>query len=242
MLLNGLDLFSGIGGLTLALSPWVKPVAYCENDRYAQSVLLSRMSDGQLPVAPIWDDVRTFDAVKCKAVPIEIIYGGFPCQGISLAGVRKGMEDERSKLFWEVIRLSKEVSPYFVFLENVWPGIRPHVKTIRNAFNKLGYRCRDGHIAAGLVGANHKRDRWFFLAYTDRKRLPLARRDEIEKEMENWYEPKLLLQEGIWGESSSNRSRMDDGIRPRIHRIKCSGNAVVPKQAQQAFMKLMGLK
>jgi site-specific DNA-cytosine methylase len=41
-MLNGLDLFSGIGGLSLALAPWVRPVAYCENDRHAQSVLLSR--------------------------------------------------------------------------------------------------------------------------------------------------------------------------------------------------------
>lgn len=64
-MLNGLDLFSGIGGLALALSPWVRPIAYCENDRYAQGVLLSRMRDGGLPVAPIWDDVRTLDkAIK----------------------------------------------------------------------------------------------------------------------------------------------------------------------------------
>jgi hypothetical protein len=50
-LLNGLDLFSGIGGLSLALSPWVRPIAYCENDRYAQGVLLSRMASGELPPA-----------------------------------------------------------------------------------------------------------------------------------------------------------------------------------------------
>jgi len=50
---NGLDLFSGIGGLTIALSEWVNPIAYCENDKYAQSVLLSRMSEGLLPIKDV---------------------------------------------------------------------------------------------------------------------------------------------------------------------------------------------
>ncbi len=59
--MNGLDLFSGIGGISIALSPWVRTIAYCENDRYAQSVLLSRMQDGQLFRAPIWDDVSTLN-------------------------------------------------------------------------------------------------------------------------------------------------------------------------------------
>lgn len=60
-MLNGLDLFSGIGGLTLALQEWVRPIAYCENDRYAQSVLLSRIADGELPRAPIFSDVTCLD-------------------------------------------------------------------------------------------------------------------------------------------------------------------------------------
>lgn len=51
--MNGLDLFSGIGGITLALKEFVKTVAYCEIDPYCQSVLLSRMQEGNLPKAPI---------------------------------------------------------------------------------------------------------------------------------------------------------------------------------------------
>lgn len=51
-MLNGLSLFSGIGGLDLALSEWARPIAYCECDRYAQAVLLSRMADGRLDRAP----------------------------------------------------------------------------------------------------------------------------------------------------------------------------------------------
>jgi DNA (cytosine-5)-methyltransferase 1 len=83
--MNGLDLFSGIGGISLALEPWVRTVAYCEQDRYAQGVLLSRMRSGGIDRAPIWDDVRTLN--KSILPNIDIIFGGFPCQDISVAGL-----------------------------------------------------------------------------------------------------------------------------------------------------------
>jgi DNA (cytosine-5)-methyltransferase 1 len=86
-MLNGLDLFSGIGGITLAIRDYATPVCYCEIDPYCQSVLLQRMSEGNLPKAPIWDDVRTLSS---KELPrVDIIYGGFPCTDISVAKVGK---------------------------------------------------------------------------------------------------------------------------------------------------------
>src|SRR5216684_4770914 len=114
----GLDLFSGIGGITKALEGYVQPVAYCENDRYAQGVLLSRMANGDLPNAPIWSDILTLRGAMLPRTP-EIIYGGFPCQDISVAGRGKGLDGERSGLFFEIIRLVGEIRPRFVFLENV---------------------------------------------------------------------------------------------------------------------------
>jgi hypothetical protein len=66
-MLNGLDLFSGYGGLTLALSPWVKPVLYCEIAPYAQAILLSRMASGQLPEAPIFTDITKLCADSIEA-------------------------------------------------------------------------------------------------------------------------------------------------------------------------------
>ena len=118
-MLNGLDLFSGIGGLSVALSPWAKPIAYCENDRYCQAVLLSRMSDGQIETAPIWDDITTLVSGMLPRNGIDIIYAGFPCQDISVAGTGKGLGGERSGLFFEIVRLASELRPRFVFLENV---------------------------------------------------------------------------------------------------------------------------
>lgn len=164
-MLNGLDLFSGIGGLTIALAPWVRPVAYCEIDRYAQSVLLSRMSDGSLPCAPIWDDVTSLDGSMLPG--IDIIYGGFPCQDISCAGNGAGLEGKRSGLFFEIARLCSEIQPRFIFLENV-PAITSRgLGDVLGTLSALGYDCRWDMLRAYDVGAPHKRERWWCLAYSN---------------------------------------------------------------------------
>jgi len=84
-MLNGLDLFSGIGGISLALRPWVRTYAYCELDAHAQAVLLSRMQAGAIDYAPIWDDVQTLPIDELRG-RIDLLSGGFPCQDISVAG------------------------------------------------------------------------------------------------------------------------------------------------------------
>src|SRR3954464_11360982 len=106
-MLNGLDLFSGIGGISLALSEWVRTVAYCDRDRFAQSVLLQRIYEGRLDCAPIWDDVQTLRGEMLP--PIDIITGGFPCQDISCAGNGVGLGGSRSGLFFEIMRLAEEI-------------------------------------------------------------------------------------------------------------------------------------
>lgn len=163
-MLNGLDLFSGIGGISLALKPWVRTVAYCEQDRYAQAVLLSRMRDGLLDRAPIWPDVRT---LRGDMLPkIDAIFGGFPCQDISAAGLGKGLDGERSGLFFEIIRLVEEIRPAYVFLENV-PAIRTRgLGRVLRELSILRYDCRWTVVSAAEVGAPHLRKRWFIVAYS----------------------------------------------------------------------------
>ncbi len=75
--MNGLSLFSGIGGIDVALSEYIHTVAYCEIDRYCQGVLLSRMSDGLLDTSPIWNDISTLQGGQFKGL-VEIMFGGFP--------------------------------------------------------------------------------------------------------------------------------------------------------------------
>jgi DNA (cytosine-5)-methyltransferase 1 len=164
-MIHGLDLFSGIGGISSALAPWVRPLAYCEIDRYSQSVLLSRMSTGLIHYAPIWDDINTLDRRVLGDVGIDIIFGGFPCQDISAAGAGAGMEQgARSGLFFQISRLVEELRPAYVFLENV-PAIRTRgLSRVLSEFTSLRYDCRWTVVSAADVGAPHLRKRWFLLA------------------------------------------------------------------------------
>lgn len=163
-MINGLDLFSGYGGITLALGEWVRPIVYCEIERYAQGILLSRMASGDLPTAPIWDDVSTFEGHSFRG-EIDIIYGGFPCQDISIAGAGKGLEGKRSGLFREIVRLAEEIRPAFLFLENV-PAIRTRgLDSVIKELTDAGYDLRWKSLSAAEVGAPHKRERWFLLAH-----------------------------------------------------------------------------
>lgn len=260
-MLNGLDLFSGIGGITLALAPWVRPIAYCENDRYAQAVLLSRMSDGRLPVAPIWNDVAT---LRGSMLPdVDIIYGGFPCQGLSTAGLRKGLADERSGLYWQLHRLVKEVRPEWVFLENV-PGIRTKgLLTVVRSLAELRYDCRWTIVSAAAVGTPYKRKRWFLLANAKSERrnegaeLQEQARESLVTELPKLHASfdglRQLQQEGRkqefgqwisdcnWWAAEPDVDRVVPRISNRMDRVKCLGNSVVPLQAREAFKTLMGI-
>ena len=165
-MINSLSLFSGYGGIDLALSEYAKPILYCEKDEYAQGILVSRFEDGALPFAPIWNDVTTLDGNKLAGL-VDIICGGFPCQDISVAGKGAGLEGKRSGLFYEIVRLAKEVRPTFVFLENV-PAIRTRgLEQVIKEFTEMGYDCRWTMLSASSVGAPHRRERWFFLAHSN---------------------------------------------------------------------------
>lgn len=241
-MLHGLDLFSGIGGLTVALAPWVLPVAYCENDRYATAVLLDRMANGKIPLAPIWDDVRTLQGDNLPSV--DMVYGGFPCQDISVAGAGKGLEGERSGLFFEIMRLADEVRPRFLFLENV-PAITARgLGRVLGELSTRGYSARWTMLSAAEVGALHKRKRWWLLAYSQGERLERLR---LERGAAKADAEERLPELGggcwsaEWWQSEPKLGRVAHGVPNRVDRLKCLGNAVVPLQARTAFEMLMGL-
>ena len=235
-MLNGLSLFSGYAGIDLALSEWVKPIMYCEIETYAQGTLLSRMDDGTIPFAPIWNDVTTMDGTKFRGL-VDIIYGGFPCQDISSAGKGAGLEGKRSGLFREIVRLLEETKAPFVFLENV-SAIRTRGSIeVQEALAGLGYDCRFGVISAAEIGANHKRERWFCLgfnaSYADSSKLWLESgwgRREIRKgegESRNHGEEKFMANADLQrcsGETDASTSENDKGIREGYGRAMSSAS------------------
>lgn len=245
-MLNGLDLFSGIGGISLALEPWVRPIAYCENDRYAQAVLLSRMQDGTLGRAPIWDDVRTLSRDALGDVEIDIVFGGFPCQDISVAGHGVGLDGQRSGLYWELHRLVVETKPAFVFLENV-PAIRTRgLETVVRSLADFGYDCRWTTVSAAEVGAAHKRRRWFLLAHAHGKtlRFEQGRGGGTSRGISALDSPNGDTRLAPWTREGGFESGVfgtGDGIPFAVDRDRCLGNSVVPAAAREAFQRLIGM-
>ena len=171
MALRALSLFAGVGGLDLAvgLARECRVVCYVERECYAASVLAARMADETLDEAPVWSDVATFDGKPWRGA-VDLITASPPCQPYSVAGARKGLDDERGgAVLAHVARIIEEVSPELVFLENVrqwWSG--GYFRDFGEQLQRLGYRIPPAlQAAARDVGAPHIRKRGFCLAHRD---------------------------------------------------------------------------
>ena len=173
-MLPHISLFSGYEGfglgLTLAGIPF-RTVLYCEIENYPQEIIRQRIRDGFLDDAPIWPDVRSLDG-RPFAGKVGLITAGFPCQPHSVAGQRRGADDERN-LWPETARIIGEVRPRHVHLENV-PGILsggagrpPYGGEVTAQLAALGYVGFARTLAAGEIGASHWRERWWVLANSD---------------------------------------------------------------------------
>lgn len=165
-MIHGLSVCSGVEGLGLGLAevlPGLRTVAYCEADPFCQAVLCTRMADGWLDRAPIWPDLRTFDGTRWRGL-VDLVHGGPPCQGFSVAGKRRGERDPRN-LIPDTLRVIRECEPSGVFLENV-PGALPYFfHVVLPELQAMGYRVAAGLFRASDVGAPHRRERVFVLAY-----------------------------------------------------------------------------
>ena len=168
--LNTFHLFAGAGGGILAdLLLGHNPIGACEIEQYPRDVLLARQRDGILPNFPIWDDVCTLDGNPWRGT-VDVLAGGFPCQDISSAGKGAGISGERSGLWKEYARLIDEMRPRFVFAENS-PLLRTRgLGVVLKDLAALGYHARWGVLGARDVGASHKRDRMWVLAYAKGER------------------------------------------------------------------------
>lgn len=161
--LRVLDLFSGIGGFSLGLelTGGFETVAFCEINPDRRRDLASIW-----PEVPIFNDVRTINAEMVGK--IDVITGGFPCQDISIAGRRAGIEGDRSGLYGEIIRLLCELRPSFAVMENSADLLTGNGGAwARHVFGKLAEIRYDAEwhvIPASGLGAPHDRERVWIIA------------------------------------------------------------------------------
>lgn len=176
-----LALFAGGGGGILGshLLGW-QTVCAVEIEDYPRRVLLQRQRDGILDRFPIWDDIKTFDGSVWRG-RCDIVSGGFPCQDISAAGKGAGIDGERSGLWGEMLRVVCEVDPRFVYVENSPMLTSRGLYRVLRDLAALGYNARWCVLGADSVGAPHKRDRIWLLAYRDSERKLQQKRDQQEK-------------------------------------------------------------
>jgi DNA (cytosine-5)-methyltransferase 1 len=161
--LRVLDLFSGIGGFSIGLErAGMTTVAFCEIDKKAQLVL-----EKHWPDVPIFKDVSTLTKglLDGRGITVDVICGGFPCQDISYAGAGAGIEGERSGLWSEYARLIGELRPQFVIVENVSALLSRGLDRVLGDLASIGYDAEWHCIPASAVGAPHRRDRVWIVAY-----------------------------------------------------------------------------
>jgi DNA (cytosine-5)-methyltransferase 1 len=231
--LRVLDLFSGIGGFSLGLerTGGFETVAFCEIEEFPRRVLAKHW-----PNVPCYDDVRTLSAEQLAAdgIAVDVICAGFPCQDISIAGRAAGLGGDRSGLFFEVIRLVREIGPVVVGLENVTELLGRGLGDVLRALAEIGYDAEWHCIPAGNLGAPHERDRWWLVAYPNGERRgeyygptlaipPILAGHSDDLGFDGWQTPREQYLEALCG--------VDDGLRGRLDKLgfQALGNAVVPQ-------------
>lgn len=250
MMLKLLDLFSGIGGFSLA-AHWtdsIETIGFCEIDPFCSQVLQKNFKNitnfGDIKGMPLWNEGV-----------VDIITAGIPCQPFSVAGKRKGREDERH-LYPYVSRVILAAKPKWVIIENVVGIVEMELDNILDDLENQNYTARSFIIPACASNAPHRRDRIWIIAnlngercddgFSDRKIRHIQ--ENIERNMasiqQEWEELKPKSWKTYtardWFHDNSRVWREGNGISTRVDRdrLKALGNSIVP-QVAYVFLKLI---
>lgn len=231
--LRVLDLFSGIGGFSLGLerTGGFETVAFCEIEPFPRKVLAKHW-----PEVPCYHDVRTLTAeiLARDGIAVDVITGGFPCQDLSSAGKRAGIGSEtRSGLYAEVLRLARDLRPKFIILENVAGLLSGPSEKRGGWFGRVlgdlaecGYDAEWENIPASALGAPHRRERVWLMAYT--KKDNDAKFQGIYSGQQNRFFGDYVGS-FTWWKAEPKLGRVADGVPDRVDRLAALGNSVVPQ-------------
>lgn len=176
-----LDLFAGIGGFRLGMeSAGHECIGFCEIDKFARaSYKAIHDTKGEIEL----HDITTVSDDTIRGIgSVDIICGGFPCQAFSIAGNRRGFEDTRGTLFFEIARFASILKPRYLFLENV-KGLLNHdrgntFEVILSALDELGYDVEWQVLNSKNFGVPQNRERVFIIGHlrggSGRKVFPLS--------------------------------------------------------------------
>ncbi len=224
------SLFAGIGGIDLGFDrAGFKTAWQVEINPYCRKVLARHF-----PEAERFEDVRTVGKHNLK--PVDVIAGGFPCQDVSNAGKREGIEGERSGLWKEYFRIIRELRPRFVLVENVAALLGRGIDVVCGDLASIGFDAEWEVLGADAIGASQHRERLWLLAYPNNSGFqgPIwaGKPHTPRQEWTATHCEPLRSDCGLWPpgpRSIGDIPRMADGPTDRMDRLKGLGNAVVPQ-------------
>lgn len=225
------SLFSGIGGFDLA-AQWMgwENVFHCEIDTFCQKILQKHFKESKL-----FKNIHDFDGTPYKGT-IDIISGGFPCQPFSVSGKRLGANDDRF-LWPEMLRVIKEINPYWVVGENVTGINSMELENCCTDLENSGYEIQPFVISACCTGVDQDRKRTWIVAYNTRRQQKEPHKREvlhIEKSQVDAYRPEPI---SVGGRADNGFSKGMDECK----RIGALANAIVPQVAYEIFKAIDGI-
>lgn len=239
------SLFSGVGGFEIgAEMSNIETIWNCEFEEHNREILKNRFKNTK----------QYFDVREMKNPEYaDIVSGGFPCQDLSIANVSNkklwnedgtviGIKGERSGLWVEMWRIIGEVRPKYVLIENSPMLLVRGFEQVLCDLSKIGYMCEWQCLSASQFGYNHKRERFFGIAYPSEKRCKnntttFRKLQKVLLKQPSRQNPISMPLKRFKSSSDYEFLRMDDGFSKGLdkQRIEMMGNAVVPEIAHYLF-------